>query len=111
MTRPRRRRIGRRAGLLVLVAVTALAGAIIAWNWPYLRVFPAVLPGFTAKEYCSCRYVMEGDPDFCLRYTRQWLPIGWLREDEAARRITVRALLTTRSASWRGEREGCRLDG
>lgn len=90
--------------LLVLVAV------FVAWNWSYVRAFPAILPGFYAKEWCSCRYAMRQGDAYCDVYARQWLPISEFKHDEAAKRITVRALGVTRSASVISEREGCRLD-
>lgn len=100
------RRWAKRIGLLV----AALLAAAIAGNWTHLRAFPGVLPAFTAKEHCSCRFVMGQDEPYCERYTRQWLPISERAVDDATRRVTVRATGTTRSARWIGEREGCLLD-
>lgn len=92
------------------VAVVAALAALVAWNWTHLRAFPGILPAFYAKEWCSCRHVMGQGDAYCHAYATQWLPISDFAHDPAARRVTVRALGTTRSASWRAPREGCRLD-
>ncbi len=96
----------RRTAMLLLLALVVT----VAWNWTHLRSFPGVLPAFYAKEFCSCRYVMRQGVEYCHSYARQYLPISSFALEEAARRVTVRALGVTRSASWRGPREGCRLD-
>lgn len=99
-----------RWALRIGLVATALLAWLVAGNWAHLRAFPGVLPGFTAKEHCSCRFVMgQGEP-YCERYSRQWLPISERSVDEAARRVTVRATGVTRSARWIGEREGCLLE-
>jgi hypothetical protein len=99
---------------IALAALTLILlgiGGFVAANWIYVRSFPAILPGFYAKEFCSCRFVM-GQPDaYCRIYARQWLPISGVSVDEGARRITVTGLGVTRSARWEGEHYGCRLDG
>ncbi len=95
-----------RAGLVLLVALGALAAA----NWTHLRAFPGVLPAFYAKEFCSCRHVMGQTDAYCHGYATQWLPISSFAHDEAAKRVTVRATGVTRSARWLGAREGCRLE-
>ena len=100
-----RRWAGRIAlGLLLLLA------AFLAFNWTHLAAFPGILPGFTAKEYCSCRFVMGQPDDYCRGYVKQWLPISELTVDEAARLVTARGTGAVRSARWRSPREGCRLD-
>jgi hypothetical protein len=100
------RRLLRALGLVLLATVLGL----VAWNWTHLRAFPAILPAFTAKETCSCRFVMEQDAAYCTAYTEQWLPISEVTVDEAAKRVTARGLGVTRSAGYVGPREGCRLD-
>lgn len=102
----RRFRWLRRAGLALL----ALFVVLVAANWRHIMAFPGILPAFTAKEYCSCRFVMRQGDAYCRDYTKQWLPIDTLLLDEAARRVTVHALGTTRSARWLSPREGCRLE-
>lgn len=100
------RRWIRRIGLLAALVLAAL----VVGNWTHLRDFPGILPAFTAKEHCSCRFVMGQDERYCERYSRQWLPISERMVDDVERRVTVRATGTTRSARWLGEREGCLLE-
>lgn len=100
------RRWLRRLGFALLVGL----GLVVAANWTHLRAFPGILPAFTAKEYCSCRFVMGQDDGYCRLYVKQWLPYSELLADEAARQVTARGLGVTRSARWLSPREGCRLD-
>ena len=100
-----RRWAGRIAlGLLLLLAV------VLALNWTHVAAFPGILPAFTAKEYCSCRFVMGQTDTYCRGYVEQWLPISEIRVDETARAVTARGTGVTRSARWLSQREGCRLD-
>ncbi len=49
----------RRHPLLFLFVLGLLAA--LAWAWQnriHLAAFPAIIGAYTAKEYCSCRYVM-----------------------------------------------------
>ena len=92
-----------------------LAGllALLVWAWQQreaLQAFPDILGAYTAKEYCSCRYVMQQPADYCRGYVRQYLPISSLVDEPALRRVSASALGRTHSAAWQGAREGCRLD-
>jgi hypothetical protein len=107
MTKAGRRRRWRYLGLAILLSLVGF------WTWRNrvdLAAFPGILPAFTAKEYCSCRFVMGQGDAACRRHVRQYLPIDTLVVDEAARRVTVRATAATRSARWFSTREGCRLE-
>ena len=92
------------------LAVVALVAFLVISEWKNLAAFPGLLPAFTAKEHCSCRFVMEQEEAYCSRYSRQYLPITSREVDEAQRRVTVRATGVTRSARWLSTREGCRLE-
>jgi hypothetical protein len=90
-----------------------LCVALLGWIWHErvaLWAFPDIISAYTAKEYCSCRYVMNNDADYCRGYVQQWLPIGGFIDDTADKRITVSGLGRSNSASWLSERQGCRLD-
>lgn len=100
------RRWPRRIGLAVL----GLFAFFVLTNWPYLMAFPGILPSFYAKEFCSCRYVMGQDVDYCHAYATQYIPISDFKLDETTRTVTVRATGATRTARWLSPREGCRLD-
>ncbi|MET0846264.1 MAG: amidase [Pseudomonas sp.] len=93
---------------LLLVLLVALLG----WVWQEraaLWAFPDIISAYTAKEYCSCRYVMGNQAEYCHRYVKQWLPISSFTEDAASRRVTVSGMGRSNSAQWIGERQGCRL--
>ncbi|MFB4393931.1 MULTISPECIES: amidase [unclassified Pseudomonas] len=92
--------------LLVLLAV------MLAWGWherQALSDFPGILSAYSAKEYCSCRFVMGFDADYCRNYVRQYLPLSLLEEDGAARTVLAEGLGQRSQAAWQGQREGCRL--
>lgn len=89
-----------------------LVVALLAWAWherQALADFPGILSAYSAKEYCSCRFVMGFDQAYCRGYVKQWLPLGLLEEDGAARRVTAEGLGRRSLAAWQGAREGCRL--
>lgn len=92
------------------MATLLLAGFWLWTNRVHLAAFSGILPAFTAKEYCSCRFVMGQRDAACRRHVRQYLPIDTLVVDEAARRVIVHATAATRSARWLSTREGCRLE-
>lgn len=92
--------------LLVLLA------ALLAWVWHErlaLWAFPDILGAYSAKEYCSCRYVMQNPAEYCLGYVRQYLPLSQFVDEPEQRRVTASGLGRSHSAAWIGEREGCRL--
>lgn len=93
---------------LLLVLLLALFG----WTWHErvaLMAFPDIISAYTAKEYCSCRYVMNNDAEYCRGYVKQWLPTSGFSDDANSKRITVSGLGRSNSAQWIGEHEGCRL--
>jgi hypothetical protein len=92
---------------LGIVVLLIIAGLI--WNWRVqLQVFPSIISAYTAKEYCSCRFVMNNPSDYCRRYVKQWLP-STIDEDTPNKHITARGLGRESEARWEGQRQGCRL--
>lgn len=86
--------------------------ALLAWAWherQALADFPGILSAYSAKEYCSCRFVMGFDQAYCRGYVQQYLPLGLLSEDSAQRRVAAEGLGRRNQAAWQGAREGCRL--
>lgn len=86
--------------------------ALLAWAWQArqaLEAFPDILSAYTAKEYCSCRYVMRHPAAYCQGYVRQYLPLSGLRDDPATQQVTASGLGRSHGAAWLGERVGCRL--
>lgn len=98
----------KKLGLAFLGLFTLLA-LWIGWNWQHVRYFPEIISSFTAKEMCSCLYVMELGKEPCVNYARQYIPIQSYSIDEKAKIVTVRGLFRTNSASYQGRRYGCRL--
>jgi len=85
---------------------------LFGWVWQErvaLWAFPDIISAYTAKEYCSCRYVMANDAEYCHGYVKQWLPVSGFTDDAASRRVTVSGMGRSNSAVWVGERQGCRL--
>lgn len=85
---------------------------LLGWVWQErvaLWAFPDIISAYTAKEYCSCRYVMANDAEYCHGYVKQWLPTNGFTDDAASKRVTVSGMGRSNSAEWVGERQGCRL--
>jgi hypothetical protein len=95
----------KRVLLLVIVA-------LLGWAWlerQALADFPGILSAYSAKEYCSCRFVMGFDEAYCRGYVKQWLPLSRLEEDGPQRRVTAEGLGQRNQAAWQGVQGGCRL--
>ena len=94
-------------GLILLVVLAAGAWAIA--NREELSVFQGAISNYTAKEYCSCRFVMGYSEGYCRGYSEQFIPISALREDTARKRVTARGTGRVQTAAWLNPREGCRI--
>lgn len=100
----------RRRPLLTLLLVVAILLVALAWpNRAHLAAFPDIIGAYTAKEYCSCRYVSGNPAAYCEGYVAQYVPISSLLDDAVAKRVTATGLGRSHSAAWLGAREGCRL--
>jgi hypothetical protein len=91
--------------LLIVFSVTALA----LLNRAHLQAFPSIVGAYSAKEYCSCRYVANNPADYCAAFVAQYVPLSGFFDDETNRRVTARGLGSTQSAQWLGSRQGCQL--
>jgi len=92
---------------LLLLMLAALA--ILVWQYRVaLGAFPGIISAYTAKEYCSCRYVMLNSADYCRGYVKQYVPSSLL-DDPASKRVWADGLGRSSVAAWQGERQGCRL--
>jgi hypothetical protein len=92
---------------VAMLMVVLLLAVVWTWRVP-LQAFPSIISAYTAKEYCSCRYVMNNPVDDCQAYVKQWLP-STLTESLAEKRITATGMGHESSAQWQGQRQGCRL--
>ncbi|WP_410480969.1 amidase [Pseudomonas plecoglossicida] len=85
---------------------------LLYWAWHERQAlvdFPGILSAYSAKEYCSCRFVMGFAPAYCQGYVKQWLPLSLLEENSQQRQVTAEGLGRRNQAAWQGPREGCRL--
>ena len=99
-----------RRGLLGLVLLASLLLGGLAWhNHGHLRAFPGIIGAYSAKEYCSCRYVTGNPAAYCAGYVAQSVSLAGFFDDEPRKRVTARALGSSQTAAWLGPREGCRL--
>ena len=100
-----RRRPFLSAFLLLLVGL-----ALLAWsNRVHLASFPGIVGGYSAKEYCSCRYVMAFSAEYCRGYVQQYLPLSTLRDEPSLHLVSATGLGRSNRAVWEGPRQGCRL--
>ncbi|KRP52028.1 hypothetical protein [Pseudomonas poae] len=100
----------RRHPILSLFAVLLLA--LLGWVWHErvnLQAFPDIIAAYTAKEYCSCRYVANNPAEYCRGYVKQYVPTSAFRDNPERSEVTATGLGRTHSARWMGERQGCRL--
>ncbi|UST70544.1 amidase [Pseudomonas moraviensis] len=93
--------------------VLVLLLLLLGWGWyerENLWAFADIISAYTAKEYCSCRYVMNNDAGYCRGYVKQWLPTSGFTDDPSSKTITVSGMGRSNSAQWLSERQGCRLN-
>ncbi|MGL4316742.1 MAG: amidase [Pseudomonas sp.] len=84
--------------------------ALLGWsNRAHLAAFPGIVGAYSAKEYCSCRYVAGSPADYCVGYVKQYVPLSDFLDDAAHKRVTARGLGSSQTAAWLGPREGCQL--
>lgn len=94
---------------VLLVLFFALSG----WVWHErvnLQAFPDIIAAYTAKEYCSCRYVANNPAEYCLGYVKQYVPISAFIDTPERSEVTASGLGRTHTARWIGNRQGCRLN-
>jgi len=105
----RRSFIARRPFTSVLLAIVAIL-LIVGWMYRvHLVAFPSIVSSYTAKEYCSCRYVMNHPADYCLNYVKLPIPIDKITDDSANKQVSATGFWNTQHAVWISPREGCRL--
>jgi hypothetical protein len=70
-----------------------------------------LITAYTAKEMCSCLFVMEQDEAYCRTWTRQSPAIYTLRIDTGAKVVESSAgMLWGARARFESARVGCRLE-
>ncbi|MGY2363593.1 amidase [Pseudomonas azotoformans] len=86
--------------------------ALLGWLWherANLQAFPDIIAAYTAKEYCSCRYVANNPAEYCRGYVKQYVPTSEFGDNPERSEVTASGLGRTHVARWLGERQGCRL--
>ncbi len=86
--------------------------ALLGWVWHErvnLQAFPDIIAAYTAKEYCSCRYVENNPAGYCRGYVKQYVPTSAFIDKPQSSEVTASGLGRTHTARWMGERQGCRL--
>ena len=95
------------ASLLALLVILLLA---LCWSKrTVLAAFPDIISAYTAKEYCSCRYVMDNPADYCLAYVKQYVPTSSFVDDAAHKQVSFSGLGRSNTAAWLSQRQGCQL--
>lgn len=100
----------RRRPFSTLLLLIGLLLAALAWqNRSHLQAFPGIIGAYSAKEYCSCRYVVKHPAAYCAAYVEHLVPLSGFFDDPANKRVTARGLGRTQTAQWLGVRQGCQL--
>lgn len=95
---------------LVLVGAAALSCGS-AGPRPYDNNDLQLVTAYTAKDFCSCMFVMEQSEDYCRRWTAADPAVATVRVDSKARAVeTAAVLLWGARARFVNEREGCVLE-
>ena len=86
--------------------------ALLGWIWHErvnLQAFPDIIAAYTAKEYCSCRYVANNPAEYCRGYVKQYVPTSSFVDDAAHKQVSVSGLGRSNTAAWLSQRQGCQL--
>ena len=86
--------------------------ALLGWAWyerVNLQAFPDIIAAYTAKEYCSCRYVENNPAEYCRGYVKQYVPTSAFSDNPERSEVTASGMGRTHTARWLGDRQGCRL--
>ena len=87
--------------------------ALLGWLWHErvnLQAFPDIIAAYTAKEYCSCRYVANNPAEYCRGYVKQYVPTSAFSDNPERCEVAASGLGRKHLARWLGERQGCRLE-
>ncbi len=78
---------------------------------PYDNNDLQLVTAYTAKDFCSCVFVMEMSEDYCRRWTAASPAVATVRVDYEERTVqTAAALLWGERARFVNAREGCVLE-
>ncbi|HYO53707.1 hypothetical protein [Archangium sp.] len=78
---------------------------------PYDNNDLQLVTSYTAKDFCSCLFVMQMSEDYCRRWTAASPAVATVRVDYKERSVqTAAALLWGEKARFVSERDGCVLE-
>ncbi len=93
------------------LALAAAAACLCCSSPGYRDNDLQLITAYTAKEMCSCLFVLEQPEDFCRTWTRQSPAIATYRVDRQAKRVEASALLLWgASARLVDAQRGCALE-
>jgi hypothetical protein len=96
--------------LTVLACATALSCGREGMR-PYDNNDLQLVTSYTAKDFCSCLFVMERDESYCRAWTAASPAVATVRVDKEARVVeTAAALLWGARARFVDARTGCVLE-
>jgi hypothetical protein len=96
---------------LVAAALLALPGCGKTNGPPYNNNDLQLLTAYTAKELCSCVFVMGRDDDFCAAWARQSPNLKTYQIDHDGKRVQTEAVLGWGArAHFVSPRRGCVAD-
>ena len=103
-------RTGRVGGVLACV-LSLSCGRGDTVQRPYDNNDLQLVTSYTAKDFCSCLFVMGMSEDYCRRWTKANPAVATVRVDHQERTVqTAAALLWGEKARFVNEREGCVLE-
>jgi len=96
-----------RRSLALAAAAACLSCSSPGYRYGDLQLITA----YTAKEMCSCLFVLEQPEEFCRSWTRQSPAVATYRVDRRGRRVEASALLMWgASARFVDGQRGCALE-
>lgn len=101
-----------RRSLRVLACAAALScGRGDTVQRPYDNNDLQLVTSYTAKDFCSCLFVMEMSEEYCRRWTAASPAVATVTVDYKERSVqTAAALLWGEKARFVSERDGCVLE-
>jgi hypothetical protein len=98
------------AGVLACAVLLSCEGEE-AVRRPYDNNDLQLVTAYTAKDFCSCVFVMEMSEEYCRRWTAASPAVATLRVDYEKRTVrTAAVLLWGETARFVSERDGCVLE-
>ncbi|HEX5752939.1 MAG TPA: hypothetical protein VFZ09_42440 [Archangium sp.] len=102
---------GSRALMVLACAVALSCGRGDTVQRPYDNNDLQLVTSYTAKDFCSCVFVMRMSEDYCRRWTAASPAVATVTVDYEERSVqTAAALLWGEKARFVSERDGCVLE-